>query len=269
MTEHEAIVSSLEQEAASFEGLVVDATETQWQAPTPAPGWTVKDQVAHVAFVFNIAAKAAREPAAFKEMVDNIGPGGFTEAVEQGVQLFGAGTGAEVLQRWRDEVDSVSSAMRSVDPTTTVPWLVNPLPPTVLTMAGMLELFAHGQDIADTVGVDMPRTDRLAFLVHFIHRTRDFGYLAHEMEPPTEEFRFEVTLPSGAPMSVGPDDATNTVTGPALDLCLLATRRRHPDDLALTAQGAHATQWLPIAQAYRGPAGPGRRAGQFSQASVA
>ncbi|MDY7090533.1 MAG: wyosine base formation domain-containing protein, partial [Actinomycetota bacterium] len=41
------------------------------------------------------------------------------------------------------------------------------------------------------------------------------------------------------------------------DFCLLVTRRRHRDDLALVARGAEADRWLGIAQAYRGPAGDG------------
>jgi hypothetical protein len=42
------------------------------------------------------------------------------------------------------------------------------------------------------------------------------------------------------------------------------TRRRHRDDLAVTASGAEADHWLDIAQAYRGSPGEGRRPGQFA-----
>jgi hypothetical protein len=55
------------------------------------------------------------------------------------------------------------------------------------------------------------------------------------------------------------------ISGPAQDFCLLVTRRRHPDDLTLSATGPHASHWLSIAQAYRGPAGPGRKPGEFSK----
>ena len=52
--------------------------------------------------------------------------------------------------------------------------------------------------------------------------------------------------------------------GSAHDFCLLVARCRHPDDLDLVATGEEAVCWLPIAQAYRGPAGEGRRAGLFA-----
>jgi hypothetical protein len=50
------------------------------------------------------------------------------------------------------------------------------------------------------------------------------------------------------------------VTGPALDLCLLATQRRNRADLALVATGPDADAWLDIAQAFAGLPGPGRPA---------
>ena len=145
-----------------------------------------------------------------------------------------------------------------------VPWLVNPLPPVVLASAGMLELFGHGQDIADALGVTRTRTDHIRFLVEFIARTRDFGYPSRGLTPPAEEFRFEITAPSGATWDIGPADAEQHIVGPAEDLCLLASRRRHHHDLDVKAVGADAEQWLEIAQAYRGPAGDGRTPGQFA-----
>ena len=49
-----------------------------------------------------------------------------------------------------------------------------------------------------------------------------------------------------------------------VDFCLLVTRRRRRDDLAVTASGPDADRWLDIAQTCRAPVGAGRRPGQFS-----
>jgi hypothetical protein len=57
----------------------------------------------------------------------------------------------------------------------------------------------------------------------------------------------------------GPADATQRVTGPLLDFCLVVTQRRHRDDTSLRADGAVADEWLSIAQAFAGEAGAGRR----------
>ncbi len=56
----------------------------------------------------------------------------------------------------------------------------------------------------------------------------------------------------------GPAEASNRLTGPALDFCLLVTQRRHRNDLALAIEGPAATEWMTIAQAFAGPPGPGR-----------
>jgi uncharacterized protein (TIGR03084 family) len=110
-------------------------------------------------------------------------------------------------------------------------------------------------------------TDRLGHLVAFAVRTWDFGYQARGLATPEVELRFEMTAPSGTVWQFGPADAPQRITGPAADFCLLVTRRRHRDDLALRASGADADAWLDIAQAYRGPAGAGRAPGQFATSS--
>lgn len=257
MTASDAVLAAFRSDGERFAALVDDIGEAQWQSSSAAPGWSVKDQVGHVAFVFDIAALACANPEEFGRQMEQVSAVGFDVAVQSGLEQYAAGSGTEVLDRWRSSFERVSGAIAAVR-SDTVPWLVRPLPPEVLTMAGMLEMFAHGQDVADALHRRIERTDSLAFLVHFISRTRDFGYESHGLTPPTHDFRFEVTLPSGTALSVGPSDSEDVITGSAEDLCLLASRRRHPDDLDLRAVGPHATQWLPIAQAYRGPAGQGR-----------
>jgi len=145
-----------------------------------------------------------------------------------------------------------------------VPWLARPLPAGILASAGIMELFAHGQDIADTVGARREYTDRIWHLTAFAVRTWDFGYLARGLTPPEQEFRFVLTSPSGELWEFGPPDSAQRVTGSAVDFCLLTTRRRHHADLALVAEGAEADNWMNIAQCYRGSPGEGRSPGQFA-----
>ncbi|WP_394329337.1 maleylpyruvate isomerase family mycothiol-dependent enzyme [Nocardiopsis sp. CNR-923] len=169
-----------------------------------------------------------------------------------------------LLARWRKERDFAIKALAAAPADQPVPWLVRPIPPGVLACAGMMELYAHGQDIADALGVTPERTDRIGNVVGFAVLTWEFGYQSRGLTPPDTEFRFELTSPSGAKWNFGPAEAEQRITGDAADLCLLVTRRRHRDDLSVTAEGPDADRWLDIAQAYRGPAGPGRRPGQFA-----
>ena len=256
------VIADFSADAAEFEGLVAGLDEAGWRTPTPAPRWTVTDQVAHLAFIFRLAGAAAGEPEVFKAMAAQAA-GDFEGAVNAALDAYRNDPPEVLLSRWRAERDTAIKALAAVPADQVVPWLVRPLPPAVLCCAGMMELFAHGQDVADALGVTRTRTDRLWHVAWFVTLTWDFGYQARGLTPPDVQFRYELTAPSGALWTFGPDDAAQRITGPAEDLCLLATRRRHRDDLAVHAVGADAEAWLDIAQAYRGPAGEGRRPGQF------
>lgn len=261
MSELQNAITALRADAAEFDALVADLGPADWARPTPAEGWSVADQVAHVAFVFTIAGTAAGNPEAFRALTARIGtaPGAFDAAVDAALDGYRPLAPEALLARWRAERDAGIAALAAAPADGLVPWLVNPLPPAVLARAGMLELFAHGQDVADALGVRRSPTDRIRHIVAFAVRTRDFGYLSRGLTPPAEEFRFELTAPSGEVWTFGPEDAEQRVTGDAADLCLLVSRRRHHEDLSVKAVGALAEGWLEVAQAYRGPAGPGRR----------
>ncbi|MDG4793441.1 TIGR03084 family metal-binding protein [Micromonospora sp. WMMD1082] len=265
MTQTNQVVADLTKEGDELDEIVARLDDADWDRPTPAPGWTVKHQVAHLAATFRLAAMATAQPEAFQNLLTQLGDD-FDANVNAALQPYLAAPPQALLGRWRAERAAAEGALAKVAPEHLVPWLVRPLPAGVLAAAGMMELFAHGQDIADTVGVRPHRTDRIRHLVAFAARTWDFGYLVRGIDPPTQPIRLDVTAPSGAQWTFGPSDATQSVSGPAVDLCLLVTRRRHRADTALVAHGPDADRWLDIAQAYRGPAGPGRAPGQFAGA---
>ena len=261
-TQQTDVYAELAAQDEELDRLVAGLDADGWATPTPAEGWTVKDQIAHLTFVSRLAGLSAGDPETFQRIADGARTG-FQAAVESALAEYAAVPTEKLLELWRTERVGAVRALAAVPAGATVPWLVNPLPPSVLASAGMMESFAHGLDVADALGVRREYTDRVAYLVAFGVHTRDFGYQAHGLPAPEEPFRFELTLPSGRVLEFGPDDAAQRVTGPAVDFCLLVSRRRHADDLLLTAEGEHARQWLGIAQAYRGPGGPGRAPGQF------
>ncbi|WP_329792074.1 TIGR03084 family metal-binding protein [Lentzea sp. DG1S-22] len=262
MTE-ENVYLALKAEGEEVDRMVASLTESQWSLPTPAPGWTIAHQIAHLTSTTRMAGLAASDPAAFATLVAGIGAD-FDGAVAGALAPFLSLGPRKLLERWRAERQAAGSALSSVPDGQLVPWLVNPLPAPVLAAGGMMELFAHGQDIADTLGIRREPTGRLKHLCGFGFHTMTFGYLARGLTPPQKPFRFELTGPSGELWTFGPQDASQRISGPALDFCLLVARRRHHADLAVVAEGEEALGWLEVAQAYRGPAGAGREAGQFS-----
>lgn len=263
MSDSRDVYADLVAEGDEVDRMVAGLDESGWRQPTPAPGWTVAHQIAHLTATFRLAGIAAADPAQFRQIAAQLSDD-FDANVQQAMAPYLAEPPGTLLSRWRAERSAAERALASVPDGEIVPWLVRPLPAPVLAAAGMMELFGHGQDIADALGIAREHTDRLRHLVDFAVRTWDFGYIARGLPVPDVTFRFDLRAPSGETWSAGPPDSPERISGPAVDFCLLVVRRRHRDDLALTATGAHADHWLDIAQAYRGPAGPGRAAGQFA-----
>jgi len=127
-----------------------------------------------------------------------------------------------------------------------------------MATARLMETWAHGLDVADTLGVKRPATARLRSIAHIGVRTRDFAFSINGLTPPAEPFRVELRAPDSSVWEWGPDDAEQRVTGAAEDFCMLVTQRRPQADLDVHPVGADAEQWLRIAQAFAGPPGPGR-----------
>lgn len=257
------VYSDLKTESDALDKIVASLEAKQWDLPTPAPGWTIKHQVAHLSSVTSMAGLAASDPELFTQIAAGAA-NDFDGAVQALLTPYLDAAPADLLERWRAERNAAIKAVSDLPPDQMVPWVAGTISASALACAGLMEVFAHGQDIADTVGAHREYTDTIGHLTWFVTRNRDFGYTVRGLTPPEAPFRFEITAPSGALWEFGPADAENRITGPALDFCLLATRRRHRADLSVLATGAEADRWLDIAQVYRGSPGPGREAGQLS-----
>ncbi len=264
MSDPTDVYADLKTEGEILDKIVAGLDAEQWDLPTPAPGWTIKHQVAHLSSTARIAGIAASDPELFAKVTAGADKD-FDAAVDALLKPYLDASPKELLARWREERGVATEALSALPPSQMVPWVARQIPASALAAAGLMELFAHGQDIADTIGVPREYTDRIGHLAWFGTRNRDFGYLVRGLEPPADEFRFELTAPSGAKWEFGPADAENRVTGPAVDFCMLITRRRNRADLAVVATGAEADKWLDIAQVYRGSPGPGREPGQFAK----
>ena len=126
--------------------------------------------------------------------------------------------------------------------------------------ARLMEHWAHGQDVAAALidgGVLHPGaipapTDRLRHICHLGVATRGWSYTVRDLDPPAGDVRVELVLPSGAEWTAGPADATDRVTGPALDFCLVVTQRRNAAATDLVVRGGAAEAWLAIAQCFAG-----------------
>jgi uncharacterized protein (TIGR03084 family) len=257
MADPTPVIDDLCAESDELDLLVAELSPGQWALPTPAPGWTVAHQIAHLAWTDHSALLAVTDAGAFQALVEKAltAPDSFVdEGAEEGARL----PPAELLSTWRAGRAELDRALRAAAPGARFPWYGPPMAAASMATARLMETWAHAMDVAEALGVVRPPTDRLKHVARLGVRTRDFAYTVHGLTPPADAFRVELTAPSGELWAHGPEDAPQRVTGPALDFCLLVTQRAHRADLALTAAGPDADRWLDIAQAFAGPPGTGR-----------
>lgn len=259
MVELSAVLADLAAESEELDQVVAGLSDEQWALDTPAAGWTIAHQIAHLAWTDKQALLAASKPDVFMSELERVAAETDPTAMVDDAAAAGAQRSpTELLAAWRQVRAELSDALATVPEGTKVPWFGPPMSPASMATARIMETWAHGQDVYDTLGFARQPTARLRHVAHIGVRTRDFAYAVHGMAAPTEPFRVELTGPDGDTWTWGPDDATQRVSGDALEFCLLVTQRRHRDDTTLTAEGADADTWLGIAQAFAGPPGGGR-----------
>ncbi|WP_354639272.1 TIGR03084 family metal-binding protein [Kitasatospora camelliae] len=252
------LLEDLREENADLDGMVAGLDREGLATATPAAGWTVAHQLAHLAWTDRWALLSVRDPEGFGEVAKQAFASGF-DVVEEGAREGVGLAPEELLGRWRAGREELLAALAAVPDGVRLPWFGPPMKAPSMVTARLMETWAHGQDVADALGVVRRPTGRLRQVAHLGVRTMGFAFAAHGLPAPQASVRVELTAPDGGLWTWGPESAVDRVTGPALDFCLLVTQRRHRDDLALTAVGETARAWLPIAQAFAGPPGSGRK----------
>ena len=253
------LVHDLHDETAALLAMLEPLRPQDWSTLTPATPWTVLDQVTHLAAFDERQTMAITDPEGFstqaaKELAS-------TRNLVDAVRDDFASMEPSAVFSWFSSVRATMvEALASTPPSTRIGWYGPSMGPVSALTARLMETWAHGYDIADALGVTPAPTARLRHIAELAYRARSFAFSAHDVAMPEAPLRFELTAPDGSTWTIGDDAAVAVVSGPALDLCLLAVQRRHHDDLDLEASNADAASWLAVAQAFAGPAGPGRAA---------
>ena len=200
---------------------------TGWRAPTPADGWDVAHQVAHLAWTDEVAIagpprRTDREAAWDAIVVAAVGdPDGYVDAEA----ARAAAAADRLLERWRAARAALADALAAVPEGTRIPWFGPPMSATSMATARFMETWAHGRDVAAALGVELPPDDRVRHVVHLGVRTRGFAF-------PTAASSRRPTGPGRAgaargERSSGPAGAAQRVTGTAHDFALVVTQRLH------------------------------------------
>jgi uncharacterized protein (TIGR03084 family) len=256
------ICEDLKNEQQALDDIISDIDDASWDKDTPAKGWAIRDQIAHLAFFDEKAKKTLIDPEGFnaelEEMMKN--PLKFLEVMNKPGKDRSV---PELKAWWKKERKALVQALLPLDPKQRVAWYGPPMSAKSHATARMMETWAHGQDVADALGVKRQASDRLKHIAHLGYTTFKWSFINHQMPVPEEPVRLELVSPSGELWTWGPESTENRVKGPCDDFCLVVIQRRNVADTRLVVTGNVARKWMSIAQCFAGPGTLGPEPGKF------
>ena len=212
------IVDDLRAESDALDELVADLPAQRWTTATPAAGWTIAHQIAHLLWTDRVALIAVDEAHCISEW-GHVAEGRKLPWFGPPMSAASMAT-ARLMETWAHGLDVADALGVTRAPT------------------ARLRSIAH-------IGV---RTRDFAFAVHG---------LTPPAAPFHVKLSAPAGAPDDV-WTWGPEDAEQRVTGSAEHFCMLVTQRRPRAALDVRAEGPDAEQWLGIAQAFAGPPGAGR-----------
>ena len=107
------IVADLRAESDELDALVAELPAARWAEPTPAPGWTIAHQIAHLLWTDRVALLSVNDEAGFTEVLGAAAadPSGF---VDRGAEDIAAAAPAELLADWRRTRGQLHDALLTV-----------------------------------------------------------------------------------------------------------------------------------------------------------
>lgn len=218
--------------ADELAALLARLTPQQWNAPTTTPYGRVRDVIAHLCGIEEIALSwlGARPARAATEVADH-------QAVTRSViDSLATQRPRDVAARWHTLATEVVAAALSAPADLQI--LAHDLPTSVdgLMVLRTFELWAHTEDVSAAIGGPTPRLDapRLVLMSQRLMEGLPFALAMRGATAPGHTARLVLTGEAGGcydvplePMGpVGPADATVVID--VIELCRIAARRLHP-----------------------------------------
>jgi uncharacterized protein (TIGR03084 family) len=252
----DGILDALNRQNDELDSLISGLDEEGWALPSACEGWSLADVVLHVTQTNEAAiASAQGRPegvaAVFRNAALNAPPGATVDDLAAlVVEAERGGSGKDVYERWRASATAQSEALAACDPGARLPWAVGDLSAVTLATTRLAETWIHTGDVAAGLGRGWSEGPHLKPIARLAWRTLPYAF-ARSNRQLSGPVALSLAAPDGTTWEFTPDEpAATTVTGPALDFCLVAARRVDPSDTALTATGADAAAVLELVRTF-------------------
>lgn len=250
------ILTALAEQVDELDGLVADLDEDGFALPSRCPGWSISDVLLHLAQTNEMAAASAEgrsteETAAFRVGDPTTAPGATVDDLVALAVAAGRGRpGKEVYDRWKAASAAQAAALAACEAGTRLQWVAGELAAITLATTRLAETWIHSGDVAAGLGRDLIPAARLRPIARLAWRTLPYAFsrAGKELSGPVA---LRLTAPDGATWEFDPDEpAATTVSGPALDFCLVAARRIPPSEAGLTATGPDGADVLELVRTF-------------------
>ena len=242
------ILSDLVAEQQSLDQFLQRVAIRDWDRPSAAAGWSIRDIVSHLAtfeeYAYNaLAEDGSRQAEATQYESDEA----FTES---GIIPGRAMRAQDVIEWWRRARAKVIEELSRSQPDTRVPWFKSDMSAKTFATTRLMQTWAHGLDVYSSLGEECEDTTRLRHIAWLGWKSLPyaFEYAGEEYSQPV---RLELLGPQWSKWVFGPEDTEQIVKGQAGEWCRVATQRMSATDApSLKAQGEVAETALRVARAY-------------------
>lgn len=240
-------------EAETLSEVLEDLPDADWHRPTQFKGWTINDVISHLNFWNHAADLSWRDPEAFQHFTKDI-PAAMRAGSMRPVEASAfPQAGRDLFLIWRDLYRDMGRRWSAIDPKTRVAWMGPDMSARSMMTARQMEIWAHGQEIFDVLGLDQPQRDSIRNIVVLGVNTFGWSHRVRGIAVPDRIPSLHLRSPSGDLWVFGNEGEGELIEGPAVEFAQVVTQTRNVADTQLSVSGPIATQWMQTAQCFAGP----------------
>ncbi len=242
-------------ESEALHAQLAPLDDAAFRTVTQFRGWTIDDVVRHLHFFNQMVDLALLDPAEFEARyrifeAGRRADGTMTRITERMLEGL---SGQRLLAAWRERYLEMGPRWRDADPKARVRWVGPDMSVRSSITARQMETWAHGQEVADALGIERVDQDRIRNIGHLGVQTYAWTFINRGETAPGPVPYVLLTAPSGAVWEWGEASDAERVCGPAVDFCQVVTQVRNIADVGLEVSGPNATRWMALAQCFAGP----------------
>lgn len=241
-------------ESAALYALVAELDDRALGEPTQFKGWTIANVLGHLHFWDKAAYLTLTDEAAFAALMQqtlaalpSMGIRAFEEQWLDGLD------GTRLREIWHGFSMTMADAYADADEKYRVKWAGPDMSALSMITARQMEVWAHGQEVFDSLGVERQNSDRLRNIAILGVNTFEWTFKNRKEPVPGPLPSVKLAAPSGDIWEWSTGNQNDQVVGDAVEFCQVVTQVRNIKDTSLSLSGPVAQRWMAIAQCFAGP----------------